>query len=1109
MKGPHSPGPSSGLALNSSEVEILWEQLFEDAGEGIVIADREGRIFRFNSEMRRIFGLEEKELLGQKMDNLIVPPEGLTKPISILPRVANGERLSFEAIHQRKDGRSVHVSVVASSFQLNGQVKAIFGIYRDISDEKKILEDLMASEKRFQDIALSSADWIWEINADGFYTFASGKVKQILGYEPEEILGKRPFDLMPEKEAARVREIYEKAVAERKPILDLENWNLTKDGRTVCLLTNALPIQNDQGQLLGYRGMDKDISERKRSETQILRQKKLLEGINQLLQRVLFAESDADIALTCLGIAGELTDSPLGFIGEVNDRGQFDIIKMNKAGWEECRISQGEASSLLQNMKIRGLWSLPLKDKKSHIINDLSSHPSRVGTPEGHPPLHSLLCVPLKQADGVSGVLVLANKETGYDADDEAAVESLAAVFVEALNRRRTEKAIQNESAKLMAIISGIEEGIAFADKDDTILEVNDYFLTLFGRKREEIIGHKLWEFHTGEAEKSLKEHIANFRGSMASSPVEIQRAFGDKEVIFRIKPIYSNDQYQGLLLNLIDVTELVRTRRQAQEANKAKSEFLANISHEIRTPMNGILGMTELALDTSLTPEQKEYIRGIRSSAESLLNLINDLLDFTKIEAKKVELEWTNIQLEEFLFETLAPLAIQIHRNKLDLIVDISPELDAEVVGDPGRLRQILLNLVGNAVKFTQKGEIIVRVEEASRSAEEITLLFTIADTGIGIPEDKQKIIFDVFAQADSSMTRKFGGTGLGLSISSQLVELLGGKIWVESEVGQGSRFFFTARFRRTPEAREKFSSPIPMSKEQPPVLVVEDNPAALDFLKRLVSFWGFKVIGAESADEATVLLDEIRDKEKPLPLVLLDANLPGHDSFLTLDYIKNNPSVGKWTLVMMNSNNSRIETTPWLKLGIPACLTKPLRPSELRKAILSTLGLSFPSPSPQPEDPLPPQPSQKSPLDRQTFRILIAEDNLVNQKVAIYMLEKQGHQVTGVMNGQEALQALERGNFELVLMDIQMPVMDGFQATRAIREKDRKTGNHTPIIAMTAHAMKGDREKCLEMGMDDYISKPLNSQQLAETIARVMSNKPHLSDRVKSPGGPSGPRP
>jgi len=678
----------------------------------------------------------------------------------------------------------------------------------------------------------------------------------------------------------------------------------------------------------------------------------------------------------------------------------------------------------------------------------------------------------------------LANKDGGYDKDDQKSVEALATAFIEALDRKRAEESIKKETSKLTAIISGIEEGVVYADTEDRIIEVNDHFLRIFKKERAQLIGQTLWDVHLGEVLDTLKTDIETFRKSADSPPLEIQRTLAEKEVMFRIKATYVDGKYGGLILNLMDVSELVRVRKEALAASRAKTDFLANISHEIRTPMNGILGMTELALDTELTPEQREYLRGIKSSAESLMTLINDILDFSKIEARKLEIEKTPFNLEDLIFETISPLAIQAHRNRLDLVCAVPPGLEADIVGDPGRLRQILINLVGNAIKFTEKGEVVISVEEETREQDTILLHFAISDTGIGIPEEKQKIIFDVFAQADSSMTRKYGGTGLGLAISSQLVDLLGGHIWVESTVGKGSQFHFTARFMLPKKEDEQPSLRPKMLFADLPLLLIEDGASSRRLIREWGAFWGLKVREAESADQAIVILDDAKELKKSFQIILLDANLPGHDSFLIMDYIKDSPELASSIIMMMNSSSNRIDASPWLKVGISGHIGKPVKQSDLKNGILNVLGLA-----PKPPEPDVPGKEPAAVPVRHAYRILIAEDNLVNQRVAIYMLEKQGHQVTGVMNGEEALAALEKENFELILMDVQMPKMDGFQTTRLIRAREMQTGLHLPIIAMTAHAMKEDREKCLAVGMDDYIAKPLNVKLLSETISRVMS--------------------
>jgi len=1075
---------SDGVPIDE---RTYFEKVIEDAMEGIVIADTKGRLLRVNNEFKRIFGFGDEDIVGRTIDDLIVPTEDRSSAASITQRVATGEKVAFESVRQRKDGQAIYVSVIASPILVGGELRAICGIYRDISQGERILEELRTSERRFQDIALSSGDFIWEVDCRGVYTFASGKVKQILGYEPAEIVGKTPFDLMPSPEAVRVRHYFERIASEKRPIVDFVNWNQAKDGRLVCLVTNGLPMLNAESELLGYRGMDKDITEPRQTETQFLKQNMLLDGINRLLQKVFTGETDTDLAAFCLRLAEELTNSRFGFIGDLNEQDRLDPLAVSDPGREDCRIPKPGARSLLADMPIRGLWSESIRLGRSQIINEPSSHAARAGTPAGHPEISNLLTVPLRYGQKTSGVIALANKPGGYDGDDQRAIEALGTAYGEALNRKRTEEDLKRETTKLSAIISGIDEGVLFADADDRIIEVNNYFLELFRRERSELMGRNLREIDLGESFEGLAARAADLRRSGEFKPIEIQRTLDNKEITFHIKPLYSDRGYLGLILNLVDVSEQVRARKEALEASRTKSEFLAIISHEIRTPMNGILGMTELALDTSLTPEQKDYLTGIRSSAESLLLLINDILDFSRIEARRVELEATVFDLQDLLYETLSPLAIQAHRNKLDLVCWVDPATPARLLGDPGRLRQILINLVGNAIKFTEKGDVVVSVETASRTDDDIVLHFMIADTGIGVPEEKQRVIFDSFAQADSSMTRKYGGSGLGLAISTQLVGLLGGRIWVESVVGTGSKFHFTVHLVPAPEEAAQDEESILRQTGGRPVLVIEDNANCRRTIRQTVASWGIRTVEAATADEGTLALDDAEKNRRPFAAVLLDGSLPGHDSFVMLDYIRDHPELARSFIMMMSTTSHSVDASPWVRVGVSSHLSKPVKPRDLVKRMREALGID----DGRKEQP---PPLEKPPVsdNRKTFyRVLIAEDNLVNQRVAIYMLEKQGHLVRGVMDGMEALKALDKGVFDLLLMDVQMPRLDGLKATRMIRDRELSTSAHLPIIAMTANAMKGDREKCLEAGMDDYVSKPLNAKQLAEAILRVMNRQ------------------
>jgi PAS domain S-box-containing protein len=729
------------------------------------------------------------------------------------------------------------------------------------------------------------------------------------------------------------------------------------------------------------------------------------------------------------------------------------------------------------------------------VVKDGNFPRAKIADADG---LHGALGFPIVMGADVLAVMEFFSQEI-QEPDDEllALLSTVGSQIGQFIERKRAEE-------ELDKFFSMSLDMLCIAGTDGYFKRVNPAWEKTLGFTRDELLARPYAEFiHPDDRDETAAraervaqgENILSFENRYGCKDGSYKTLFWNatfdpdeqriyavaRDVTERRRAEDALEEYATRLA--LVVKELELARRRAEDASRVKSDFLANMSHEIRTPMNAVVGMTDLALATDLSTEQRGYLSTVKVSARALLDLVDGILDLSRIEAGKLELDRIEVDVRETVEDAIKVLAVRAGQKGLELACRLSPGVPPILLGDPGRLRQVIVNLVGNAIKFTERGEVVLDAEVESQNDDEVFIRFSVRDTGIGVPADKREQIFAPFTQADTSTTRRFGGSGLGLAISTQLVEMMGGRLEVTSEIGRGSTFYFTARFQR---ARRTAPPPAPRAAQVDlrglPVLIVDDNETNRQILSEMLTNWRMRPTAAAGGGEALARMKEAHAAGRPFRLVLSDGQMPEMDGFMLAESVKGDPELRQVPLILLTSAGRPGDGARCRRIGIAGFLNKPVKQSELLDTIEAVLGGQTATETGGADEDGPASRASSRPL-----RILLAEDNPVNQHVASRILQKRGHVVVVVNNGREAVDALAPGAmepFQVVLMDVQMPEMDGLEATAAIRAREASSGAHIPIVAMTAHAMEGDRDRCLAAGMDGYLTKPVEADRLVEAV-------------------------
>ena len=1046
--------------MTISESEMTLDRLallVEASPHAIVVMNQQGTIVLVNGPTERLFDYERRDLIGQHVE-ILVPFHLRTRHVSLREqfvkdphsRILGGTR---ELLGMRRDGVEFPIEIGLNPIR-SGQGLYIFAAIVDLTERRRTELALRNTQALYSSLVESLPLNAFRKDLDGRFQFANQRFCQTVQKFLWELIDKTDFDIFPQHLAEKYRRD-DLSVIRTGQVFEAIEEHPQADGKKIYVQVLKAPVRDANDLIVGIQGMFWDVTAREQAEASLHE--------SEARKRAVFeAALDSMIMIDHDGRVVE-----------------FNPAAEKTFGYTKQEVMGKEMSELLAH-----------PDARKRHLNNIERY-------EQHHEQGSLMGrrmeSPLLRKNGEVFLAEISMQPIPLQGSSAFAI-----MLRDITERKRAEEALRQSNMRFQRLVDSDIVGIIILTHDGVIEEANDAFLEMIGYSRKQLSKKEITiEAITPHEYRTLDERaFIQLNSKGRCTPWEKEFIRKDNSRVPVLIGLTQLDERTFTILGFVlDISvqkateaQLQLAKEAADAANTAKSAFLANMSHEIRTPMNAIIGMTEMVLDTPLTGGQREYLEIVQQSAESLLSILNDILDFSKIEAGKLELSTHEFRLRDCIGGTLKTLAIQAAKKGLELICDIRPDVPDRLYGDSARLRQVVVNLVGNALKFTERGDVIVRLELDQRDGQQVTVHCQIQDTGIGIPAAKRDSLFRAFEQVHSSMTRKYGGTGLGLAISAKLVELLGGKIWFDSEPGKGSTFHFTVAMDVAQEAV------VPLTEmHDAKVLVIDDHPVSLQALADLLSSWGLHPTLRESAYETLAVFGDLSLDEEHYALTLIDALMPQTDGFQLARQLQRRFPDRTGPIIMLLSSSDRTRDLKLCEeLGVTAHVTKPVNHSELFDTVSAVLDGQLPGEAAAA--------SLSVPAGEQLcYDILLVEDSLFNQKLAVGLLEKRGHRVTVANNGLEGVNAVTHGQFDLVLMDIQMPEMDGLEATQRIRELEQRTHRHTPIVAMTAQAMIGDRERCLQAGMDAYVVKPIHAKQLYETIDAILTDNPAPDEPVR----------